>query len=128
MEPRFREPRVLDERFLKRLRLIPCVVPRCSGRSEAAHIGLTDYNRGIVESGHARPHDFYCLPCCALHHRESNGAEHVIGAEAFWARLGLDPFPLAANLYAIHQRHADDVTAIRKMRLAVLETRFAIDD
>ncbi len=124
----FREPRVHDERFLRRLRQIPCVVPRCSNRSEAAHIGLTDYTKGVRESGHAKPHDFLCLPCCAVHHRESNGAEHVVGAEKFWAGLGIDPLPLAARLYEIHQRHDDDLTAIAKMRLVVLEARFAVDD
>lgn len=125
---RFREPRVHDERFLKRLRQCPCVVPRCSRPAEAAHIGMADYSRGVVESGHAKPHDFYCLPCCAVHHRESAGAEHVVGTENFWRTLGLDPYPLAAQLYALHQQYPHDIDAIPKMKLAVLRARFSIDE
>lgn len=123
----FREPRVQDPGFLRRLRQLPCIVPRCQCRSEAAHIGMTDYNRGVVESGHAKPHDFMCLPCCARHHRESNGAEHVVGTEVFWKRLGIDPFPLARQLYIIHQRIESDLEAIERMRLVVLRARFNAD-
>jgi hypothetical protein len=125
---RQREPRVHDDRFLARIRCLPCTVPRCQRPSEAAHIRMSDYSRGITEPGQAKPHDFFALPCCAYHHREGINAEHRIGTGAFWERLGLDPFNLAGQLYRLHEANEGDMEAVTAMRRAVLETRYAIDE
>lgn len=125
MTTRQREPRLHDEVFLDRLRQLPCIVPRCQHASEAAHIRMASAAHGIVESGHAKPHDALALPCCAFHHRLSNSSEHSVGTQNFWRGLRMDPHGIALRLYRAHATIDNDIQAVNAMRMIVLEERFA---
>ena len=60
------------------IRSLPCVIPGCKRKAEAAHIGprglsqKADYNRTV--------------PLCAHHHRE----QHQLGRRRFEAHYGVD--------------------------------------
>lgn len=91
---RQRQPRLLDAGYLAFLREKPC----CCGcnrppRSEAAHIRI-----GLFAK-HMKPHDKDAVPLNAWCHRLAPDAQHQdeIG---FWERRGIDPFDIAARLYA----------------------------
>jgi hypothetical protein len=89
-----KEPRLYDRAYLAWLRTKPCCVCGATGTTEAAHIRLNFF------AGAMKPHDRNAVPLCSWHHRESPYAEHALGAAEFWKRHGLDPFAIAAKLYA----------------------------
>ena len=124
---RQREPRITDEKFLSRIRQLPCIVPRCNIQGvEAAHIRMASAAHGQHEAGIGqKPHDTMALPCCWMHHRMSKNAEHVIGTSAFWEWLGMDPHFIAERIYRAHMAIEDDIEALQAMRLIILEERFA---
>lgn len=126
-ELRQREPRMLDEAFLKRVRQLPCIMPRCQGQAEAAHIGMSSAAHGVVESGSAKPHDCFTVPLCAYHHRLGRTAEHVVGTFGFWQSARMDPFDIAKRLYRLHAKTDSNMDAVEAMRLLVLEERFNAD-
>jgi hypothetical protein len=101
-----REPRQHNERFLRALRRLPCLVCGVSGRTEAAHIRMTSaewHEKTGARTGAGageKPHDRWALPLCAMHHREGPQAEHVIGTLAFWKLHKMDPHKIASELYA----------------------------
>lgn len=121
-----KEPRVHDEDFLRRIRLLPCMVPNCrEAFSDAAHIRLASASYQATEAGiGAKPHDFWVLPLCHHHHM----GEHNMGTEKFWRQLRMDPHFVALRLYAIHRKMADDLSALPAMRLVVLEERFTASE
>ncbi len=49
-----------------------------------------------------KPDDAKATPLCVWHHRESPQAQHNMGEAEFWERHGLDPFVIAAKLYAAY--------------------------
>lgn len=86
-------PRLHDPGFLAFLRTQPC----CCGcgraaPSEAAHVRL-----GFRALG-KKPDDRFAVPLYAWCHR-GLGQQHD-GEAKFWASRGLDPFEIAARLYA----------------------------
>lgn len=92
-----RDPRQHCPAFLKFLRAQPCCISGCSrGPVEAAHIriGLTGMQR--------KPHDFLATPLCVHHHRVGPKSQHASNEGAWWAATGLNPFEIAARLYAAY--------------------------
>lgn len=94
MQLRQREPRLLDPGYLAFLRKKPCA---CGcGRaapSEAAHIRI-----GLF-AGQMKPHDKHAVPLNRWCHQDAPDAQHK-DEKGFWRRRGLDPFAIAARLYA----------------------------
>jgi hypothetical protein len=83
-------PRLHDDCFLEFLREQGCCCGCGRGpRSEAAHVRL-----GFRALG-KKPDDRFCLPL----HPECHRSQHE-GEAKFWAARGLDPFEIAARLYA----------------------------
>jgi len=72
-----RHGRIEDRAYLAWLRTQSCVIQiGCARWIEAHHVG--------------RPrHDRRAVPLCALHHRESAEAVHVLGRRAFETRFGV---------------------------------------
>lgn len=71
------------------VRTLPCCVPGCTGRSQAAHYrGSGDGGVGL------KPSDRYAFPCCAQHHRE----QHTVGERAFQVKYGIDLHNLVRQL------------------------------
>lgn len=91
---RQRMPRLLDSGFLAFLRTKPC----CCGcnrapRSEAAHIRLGLFAKGM------KPHDRHAVPLNRWCHRDGPDNQHE-NENLFWEKRNLDPFEIAAKLYA----------------------------
>lgn len=91
---RARQPRLIDPNFLAFIRTKPCT---CCGRhppSEAAHIRIGLFARGM------KPHDKHAVPLCAWCHRDGPEAQHKMNETEFWEMWEIDPFDVAAKLYS----------------------------
>lgn len=100
-ELRQRDPRVQCPAFLAFVRRCPCCACPAPAPSQAAHIRMGNpaigkRNAGIGE----KPSDRWAVPLCADCHLDAPDAQHKVGERKFWERVGVDPFALAAQLYA----------------------------
>lgn len=92
---RQRQPRLLDPKYLAFLRLKPCCIcGRHAPGTEAAHIRI-----GLLAKG-MKPHDKHAVPMCGWCHRDGPSAQHKMNESEFWQLWEIDPFELAAKLYA----------------------------
>lgn len=94
MMQRQRQPRLIDNGYLKFLRTKPCVTCNRAPPSEAAHIRI-----GLFAAG-MKPHDKHALSLCDWCHRDGPEAQHKMNESEFWAMWELDPFDIAAKFYA----------------------------
>lgn len=95
---RQRQPRVRDERHLRLIRQLPCLI---CGRypAEAAHIRYGDAEHGKPKTGAGeKPDDKWTLPLCAEHHRTGKDAQHGAGERRWWESWGVDPLALCNEL------------------------------
>lgn len=100
-----RQPREECPAFLVFVRRKPCAACGAPAPSQAAHLRLGNLevskrNTGIGE----KPSDRWCTPLCADCHLDAPDAQHRVGERNFWARVGIDPFKLAMDLYAQFER------------------------
>lgn len=101
MNVRQRQPRIECPAFLAFVRQHPCCSCNKPAPSQAAHIRMGCLEIGKRPTGIAeKPSDRYCTPLCAGCHLDDNDAQHRIGEQAFWKRIGRNPFDIAAALYA----------------------------
>lgn len=101
MTVRQRQPRIECPAFLDFVRAHPCCACGAPPRSQAAHIRMGCIDIGKRPTGIAeKPSDRFCTPLCAKCHLDDNQAQHVVGEKEFWKRVGLNPFEIAAALYA----------------------------
>lgn len=99
-ELRQRQPRVEDPAFLAFVRLRPCRACDAPAPSQAAHLRGADAIFHKRETGKGEtPSDRWTLPLCEPCHLTDKTALHKVGEKLFFARLGIDPFASAANLY-----------------------------
>lgn len=103
---RQREPRLYDNGFLRFLRSKPCCICWTVGETEAAHIRI-----GLF-AGQMKPHDKHATPLCAWHHCR----QHSMNEENFWEEVGLDPFDVAATMYAEYGGTGGKPRAPRKLK------------
>lgn len=122
-----KEPRLRDEKYLRLIRQLPCLMPMCCKVPvEAAHIRIgARSDLEITESGSHKPHDALVLPLCAHHHRTGASAEHAVGTKRFWEERGVDPHYVALKLWLAHHNAPDDMHALEAMKTIVLEERFS---
>ena len=94
-----RRPRQHDEKYLRFIRSLPCVVCKDDTTTEAAHIRFSDASIGKFNAGvGAKPDDKFALPLCGDHHRQ----QHLIGDERTWWRcVDMDPIEISKQLYAV---------------------------
>ena len=119
MTVRQRQPRIECPAFLAFVREHPCCACGAPPRSQAAHIRMGCLEIGKRPTGIGeRPSDCWCVPLCDLCHLNDNEAQHVVGEKAFWSRLGLDPFKIAADLYAVFEASAPKVVKRQAPRAA----------
>lgn len=83
-------PRLHDEGYLSFLRTKPCCICGRVGETEAAHIRI-----GFRALG-KKPDDKDATPLCAEHHRQQHATNELL----FWGHHRLNPFEIAALLYA----------------------------
>jgi hypothetical protein len=104
-ELRQRQPRVEDKAFLAFVRRQPCCVCGAFPPVQAAHLRQACPERGKRATGLGeRPDDRWVVGLCAPCHLDGPGALHKVGEEKFWCRAGIDPFEIAATLYAEFRR------------------------
>lgn len=104
VELRQREPREENRAFLAFVRQQKCCV--CSRvPSHAAHIRMACPERNKRATGKGeKPSDRWAVPLCPGCHQDDPGAQHRVGdEEKFWRVAGVDPFQVAADLYAEFQ-------------------------
>lgn len=93
-----RQPRIHNEKHLKFIRQLPCVLCMDNTSTEAAHVRMADRTIAKQNPGiGAKPDDKYTLPLCGRDHR----AQHQVNEEQFWIERGIDPVKLALALYSV---------------------------
>jgi hypothetical protein len=124
-ELRQRQPRVEDRAFLAFVRRQRCRGCGVFPPVQAAHLRRACPERGKRETGAGeKPDDRWSVPLCSTCHLDGPGALHKVEEERFFARIGVDPFLVAAALFAEFVR-AD---GRKPMMGPGLECEFVIDD
>lgn len=101
MKLRQREPREEDAKHLAFVRAQPCCLPFCRREAEAAHLRMENLSIGKRETGGGeRPSDSYVVPLCPYHHRIGIDCQHNSNEKEWWDRTGLNPWAIAASLWA----------------------------
>ena len=92
-----RRPRLVDPRYLKWLRTLPCSVCQKSAPSDAAHIryGSVAFEKRSIGMGE-KPDDKWAIPLC----RECHTVQHSMNERIYWASVLIHPLALATGLYA----------------------------
>ena len=101
-ELRQREPRQHNERHLKFIRALPCVVcanPICT---EAAHVKMPAPGKRNVGIGE-KAHDRWTVPLCGRCHRY----QHSGSERGFWKSVCIDAIQLAKDLFAVSGDHEE---------------------
>jgi hypothetical protein len=114
---RQREPRREDPKYLKWIRLQPCVQCAWEGRAvfgcEAAHVKIGISEHGWREHGGGeRSHDDHAVSLCPSCHRTGKNAQHRTGERKFWLRLGMCPACLCTSLRSCYEAGEPGVSAI----------------
>lgn len=113
---RQRQPRIENAAFLAFVRRKSCCVCGEPAPSQAAHIRFGNLEIGKRPTGIGeKPSDRWAVPLCADCHLNTPGAQHNIGEKKFWARAGIDPFALAAKLYAQFERQTQRAPEQREL-------------
>lgn len=79
-----------NPRHLAWIRTLPCAVPGCLLKAQAAHVRAPGTGGGMG----MKPPDLWCVGLCAAHHRE----QHLIGHRAFDAKYGINLRAIAEEL------------------------------
>jgi len=88
-------------KHLRFIRSLPCLVCGTDQAVDACHVRYSDAAAGKVNPGlGAKPGDEWTIPMCRYHHT----AQHKGSETGFWKNLGLDPLPIAQDLF----RHTGD--------------------
>ncbi len=93
---KFRDPRKHDEKHLRFIRELPCLVCQDNTATEACHIRFSDSRAAKVNPGVGqKPHDHWTVPLCGKHHRE----QHEQNEQEFWDTAMIDPLFVAMALF-----------------------------
>lgn len=97
LRSRGKHPRARSGQHLTFIRTLPCLICGSRRNTQAAHIRAANPIYGKRHTGLGeKPSDRFCLPCCSdCHHEQHQGNEL-----AFWQAHGIDPFQVAAALFA----------------------------
>jgi DNA recombination protein Rad52 len=85
------ERRIRDKAHLKYVATHPCLI--CGRQPTHAHHLTFAQKRGLGQ----KVSDEFTVPLCALHHGELHRAG---GEKRWWGKMGLDPLPTSAELWA----------------------------
>jgi len=93
----FRQPRVKNDRHLKFVRGLPCLICATNMGVDAAHIRYSDHrvDKRSVGIGE-KPDDIWTVPLCREHHTQ----QHSMNEREFWRVFGIDPVFYALAIYA----------------------------
>lgn len=95
--PKADRGRERDNGFLAFLRRQPCVTCGAHAPNDAAHLRMACREIGKPSTGmQVKPSDRFAVPLCrTCHTTQHSGAE-----SRFWSERGLNPFDIAARLFA----------------------------
>lgn len=101
--PKAHRGRERDNAHLAFIRRLPCVATFVeTGRlvygSQAAHLRLNSALHAKTEGGQRKPSDRWVTPLSPEQHRIQG---EVKGETRFWGDLGVDPFALCIDIYAV---------------------------
>lgn len=97
-----RRPPKKNEKHLKFIRQLPCVICLNPIETEAAHVKIPNEKLGKRSVGRSeKPDDRWTVPLCGRCHREQhNGSE-----TAFWNGKQIDPLMLSLALFGVTGDH-----------------------
>lgn len=105
---RQRQPRIENAAFLAFVREHRCCACGRESHSQAAHIRMASIEYGKRETGLGeKPDDRWSVPLCVRCHLDDKHAQHHVGERKFWARLDINPFIVARNLYRRFQKRRE---------------------
>lgn len=111
-------PRVRDEKHLRFIRDLPCLICGTNQDIHAAHIRAARARWGKTETGAGqKPDDAWTVPLCGDHHVWGSDAQHTRGEMAWWGERGIDPFVIALALYK-HSKGGDRDAALMVIEMA----------
>ena len=98
-----RRPRVRNERHLRFVREMPCII--CGFvPCEAAHIKMADARISKPITGNqTKSDDKYTLSLCRRHHEE----QHSMSERYFWASYHIDAILIALALFSVSGDHQE---------------------
>ena len=97
-----RQPREHNEKHLKFIRQLPCVVCQNNIQTEAAHVRFSCLEVGKRKVGIGeKPDDKWTVPLCVDHHR----MQHAWGEKNFWEVTGKNPIEIAQQLWKHSGNH-----------------------
>lgn len=92
-----RRPREHDEKHLRYIRGLPCLLCNDNTSTEAAHVRYAEPMLAKPISGMGnKSDDSYTVPLCGKHHREQTNYGDERG---YWERLGVPVLGIAQTLY-----------------------------
>lgn len=115
-DTRQRRPRRTALAHLSWIRTLPCIVTWKRENVEAAHIRYGDpkWGKRAVGMGE-KPDDRWTVPLSHSLHVGGPESQHANGEREWWARVGIDPLPIALALWGVSQ---DDDAARDILRAA----------
>ena len=105
--------------YLALVRQCPCVRCGMDPAGVAAHLRLNSGLHNKRQAMGRKPSDAWTSPLCAGCHTNDRDAQHRIGEEEFWQRLGIDPFLFCMRLYV----QAGDLVAMRAVVFVAIAER-----
>ena len=106
-----RQPRQHDEKHLRFIRGLPCVVCDDNTSTEAVHVRFACEGKRHVGLGE-KPDDKWTVPLCGKCHR----LQHEQNEQAWWQEQGMDPLKIASGLFKVTGDHGGGLLTIRACR------------
>lgn len=113
------EPKGGHPKYLAEVRQLPCLYCGVEPCGEAAHVKYCCAAFGMKNMLGKRVSDDRALPLCRDDHLNACHAQHRGCEEAFWAKLGINPYRVTTRLYA--QR--GDLVAMRAVVMVAIAER-----
>jgi hypothetical protein len=108
-----------DPTYLALVQQCPCLKCGMDPAGVAAHLRLNSAAFGKRQAMAKKPSDGWTTPLCSGCHLHDADAQHRVGEDVFWQRLGVNPFLVCQRLYA--QR--GDLVAMRAVVFVAIAER-----
>lgn len=89
-----------DPGYLALVRECPCLKCGLDPAGTAAHLRINSALYNKRQAMAKKPNDSWVTPLCSSCHTNDHDAQHRVGEEVFWERLGINPFLACQRLYA----------------------------
>jgi hypothetical protein len=115
----FAEPEGGDLRYLASIRQLPCLKCGVDPCGAAAHLRLNSALHNKRQAMAKKPSSRWVTPLCAGCHTNDPDAQHRIGEELFWTRIGINPFLACERLFAARE----DFVRLRATAYSIIAER-----